>query len=274
MPEGHTVHRTANDFNKHFKGKAVTVDSPQGRFSASAALIDGCRLRGATAVGKQLFLRFDNELTLRIHLGIYGKWRWITAESRADLPEPKGEIRARFIAESGGDARGVVLAELRGPTACELLGKHEVDQVLARLGADPLAADPKGVEFDRFAAKVAKSSKSIGLLLMDQSVISGIGNVYRAEILFRAGVNPHRAGRDLTREQVAEIWRDAVMLLGVGVKTGVMITRDEHLKKDPGKEHRNFVYKREGQPCRVCGHKISIELAAGRKLYWCTSCQR
>lgn len=273
MPEGHTVHRTANDFNKHFKGKLVAVDSPQGRFSTSASLIDGCRLRHATAVGKQLFLRFDNEQTLRIHLGIYGKWRWIFAVSRGDLPEPKGEIRARFTAEGGGEG-GVVLAELRGPTACELLGQHEVDGVLARLGADPLAPDPKGLEFERFAAKVTRSSKAIGLLLMDQSVISGIGNVYRAEILFRAGVNPHRPGRDLTREQLAEIWQDAVMLLAVGVKTGVMITRDEHLKRDPGKEHRNFVYKREGQACRVCGHKITIEIAAGRKLYWCTNCQR
>lgn len=271
MPEGHTVHRTANDFNSKLKGQQVEVDSPQGRFSASASLISGSRLLKATAVGKQLFLRFDNAQTLRIHLGIYGKWRWYTVNSLDELPEPKGEIRARFRAAT---ARGVVLAELRGPTVCELLSEHEVESVLARLGADPLNPDPEGTEFERFASRVMKSSKSIGLLLMDQSVISGIGNVYRAEILFRAGVNPHLPGRDLRREQVAELWRDAVMLLSVGVKRGVMITRDEHLKKDPGKEHRNFVYKREGEPCRVCGHRITIELAASRKLYWCTSCQR
>ncbi|MEY4743452.1 MAG: hypothetical protein RIR34_791, partial [Actinomycetota bacterium] len=64
MPEGHTVHRTANDFNRHFRGKAIRVDSPQGRFSTDAGLIDGHVLKNALAIGKQLFLSFDNGLTL------------------------------------------------------------------------------------------------------------------------------------------------------------------------------------------------------------------
>lgn len=270
MPEGHTVHRTANQFNRHFKGSIVKVDSPQGRFSQSAELVSNTTLKQATAIGKQLFLQFDDGKTVRIHLGIYGKWRWYALDE-AQLPEVRGEVRARFF---GQDSKGVWrLAELRGPTACEVLTSEEVDSVRKRLGADPLNADPQGSEFERFKAKVQKSAKSIGLLLMDQSVISGIGNVYRAEILFRAGLNPHTPGKSLLPSQIEELWRDSVDLLKVGVRTGVMITRDEHLAKDPGKEHRNFVYKREGQPCRVCGTRISIELAAGRKLYWCQGCQ-
>lgn len=267
MPEGHTVHRSAKQFADAFLGKPIRVDSPQGRFSASAALIDGRSLRAARAVGKQLFLEFDNGYTLRIHLGIYGKWRWHSAES---LPVPVGEVRARFWCETDSGFR---LAELRGPTACELLGDEQVNDARQKLGPDPIHPDPRGEELARFIARIQKSKKAVGLLLMDQSVVSGIGNVYRAELLFRAKLNPMTPGSNLSKETLTKLWADAVKLLAVGVRTGVMITRDEFLKKDPGKSNRHFVYKREGQPCRVCATPVSIAILAGRKLYWCANCQ-
>jgi formamidopyrimidine-DNA glycosylase len=108
---------------------------------------------------------------------------------------------------------------------------------------------------------------------MNQEIISGIGNVYRAEILFRAGISPHRLGNSLGETQLKEIWRDSVDLLKVGVKTGFMITRDELRNKKPNKADRNFVYKREGLPCRVCSTNLTIEIMATRKLYWCVGCQ-
>jgi endonuclease-8 len=108
---------------------------------------------------------------------------------------------------------------------------------------------------------------------MNQEVISGIGNVYRAELLFRAGVEPHTPGNQLLREVVEDIWDDSVKLMKVGVKTSYMITRDDLFTKRPSKAERNWVYKREGEPCRVCGTNISIELMAARKLYWCSGCQ-
>lgn len=264
MPEGHTVHRTANDFNRLFAGKAVSIDSPQGRFTADAKLISGRELIKASAVGKQLFLEFDNELFLRIHLGIYGKWQWHLVDY---LPEVVGEVRARFFC-------GSALAELRGPTVCEVIDNHAMQQVLRRLGPDPLNPDKSGKERSRFVSKVRASKKSIGELLMDQSVIAGIGNVYRAEILFRAEIEPHTPGNSLPVETLNDLWVDAVKLLKVGVKTSFMITRDELFTKRPSKAERNWVYKREGQPCRKCGKKIKIELMAGRKLYWCATCQR
>ncbi len=76
MPEGHTVHRTANNFNKLFAGKKLSVDSPQGRFGSDAQLVSDKTLTKAWAVGKQLFLQFGEDTFLRIHLGIYGKWQW------------------------------------------------------------------------------------------------------------------------------------------------------------------------------------------------------
>ena len=264
MPEGHTVHRTANEFNKLFAGEKISVSSPQGRFAAASKLISGQKLVRARAIGKQLFLKFENDLTLRIHLGIYGKWNFSTFEN--EPPTPVGQVRARFIAANK-------IADLRGPTVCEVITKAEVLKVQKRLGPDPLNPDSKGTEEFRFIQRVQKSSSPIGQLLMNQEIISGIGNVYRAEILFRARISPHRLGNTLSEEQLKEIWRDSVDLLKVGVKTGFMITRDELRNKNPNKADRNFVYKREGLPCRVCSTNLTIEIMATRKLYWCVSCQ-
>lgn len=264
MPEGHTVHRTANEFTKLFAGQRITINSPQGRFSSDAKLISGRKLLTAEAIGKQLFLKFDNKLTLRIHLGIYGKWNFTNFENVQ--PAPVGQVRARFASEN-------VVADLRGPTVCELITFEEVIKVKNRLGPDPLNPNPKGIEEQRFIQRVQKSNTPIGQLLMNQEVISGIGNVYRAEILFRAGISPHRQGKSLEEEELREIWRDSVNLLRVGVRTGFMITRDELRNKNPAKSERNFVYKREGLPCRRCGTNLSIEIMATRKLYWCVSCQ-
>jgi endonuclease-8 len=259
MPEGHTVHRTARHFQKAFAGNPVEVWSPQGRFT-DAGLISGSKLIAARAIGKQLFLNFE-PATLRIHLGIYGKWQFGEFE---ELPEPRGLVRARFVS-------GNQFADLRGPTACELLDAQQLSAVEARLGPDPLdiAADA-----ERFINKVAKSKTAIGQLLMDQSVIAGIGNVYRAELLFRAGINPFTAGNLLTREQTLNLWLDAAALMPLGVKTGLMLTREGFLKANTRKEDRYYVYKREGLPCRECGNSISLALMATRKLYWCGNCQR
>jgi len=258
MPEGHTVHRTANHFNKKFAKQEVLVTSPQGRFSDST-LISGTKLVTAKAIGKQLFLFFEPAI-LRIHLGIYGKWQFREFE---DLPEPKGQVRARFI-------NGSQLADLRGPTACDLLSFEQYQQVLDRLGPDPL--DPAS-DKQRFLDKVGKSSVTIGQLLMDQSVISGIGNVYRAELLFRANLNPHTPGKLVPKEIVDAIWEDAVALMPLGVKTGYMLTREGFLTAKTKKIDRYYLYKREGLPCRECGNAISIEILATRKLYFCSHCQ-
>ena len=270
MPEGHTVHRSANEFNRLFAGRPLNLISPQGRFSAGAALVSGQPLEDAKAVGKQLFLHFAGDLTVRIHLGIYGKWQMRELEPdstpASSLPVV-GEVRARFFNQTA-------MADLRGPTVCEVLSPAEVDLVLKRLGPDPINPDSRGVESERFISKVLASKSTIGQLLMNQNVVSGIGNVYRAELLFRAGLDPYLPGNNLTHEQVAALWHDAVKLLKVGVKTGFMITRDELFTKRPTKAERNFVYKREGLPCRVCGHEISIAIMATRKLYWCGFCQR
>jgi endonuclease-8 len=262
MPEGHSVQRTANDFNKKFKGKVLHVDSPQGRFSSEAKLIDGHVFLGAKAIGKQLFLKFDNGLTCRVHLGIYGKWRFVEDLEK----ELYGQVRARFYSNE-------FLADLRGPTICEVIDKKAVKVIENRLGPDPTNTDPRGLQKQKFIERVQASASPIGILLMNQEVISGIGNVYRAEILFRAQISPHALGKSLNVGQIEELWSDSVQLMKVGVATGFMTTREERLKKRTKKADRNYVYKREGQKCLRCGGLVAIELMATRKLYWCTGCQ-
>ncbi len=305
MPEGHSVHRIALQFERDFVGHQVAVSSPQGRFASGAALIDGLTMLESSAVGKHMFLLFEHERWLRIHLGIYGAWDFFgqvsplfdeggavgsigaprlrravhmaeteytrTLELTEWPPEPVGQVRVRLETENS-------LADLRGPMACEVLDEAGVQAVLDRLGPDP-RSDPGHDAEERFVAIVAKKPTPIGLLLMDQSVISGIGNVYRAEMLFRARLNPHTPGRLVPAEVVAALWQDWVHLLDLGVRSGQMLTMDDvdgdgHAKALANVDDRHWVYKREGLPCRVCATNIVLEVIGARKLYWCPTCQK
>ena len=266
MPEGHSIHRVANTFRNDYLESKVKVFSPQGRFESDAKLISGRKLTESTAIGKQLFLGFDNELTLRIHLGIYGKWNFYKVPI-SKAPEVWGAVRARFgVANFSSD--------LRGPTVCEVIDQDAVNLVRKRLGPDPLNPDPTGSEVSKFISKVKKSKAPIGGALMNQAVISGIGNVYRAELLFRAGLHPKTPGDKITEERLLSIWDDAVKLMRIGVKKGVMLTRDDYLTGRVLVADRYFVYKREALPCRVCNKKIVMEEFLARKLYYCPSCQK
>lgn len=266
MPEGHSVHRTANKLAKLFIDSNLKISSPQGRFAEQASLVSGRNLVESSAYGKQLFLSFDNDLSIRVHLGIYGKWNFYDVPL-SQAPEVWGQVRARFGSNEAS-------ADLRGPTVCEVVNYSEVLEVLRRIGPDPLRPDTSGKEVLRFVSKVRGSSTAIGSLLMNQAVISGIGNVYRAELLFRAGLSPHKPGNKVSEQALIGIWDDAVKLMKLGVKTGLMLTRDEFLSAMVPVEDRYYVYKREGLPCRACGKKVKLELFHARKLYWCNSCQR
>ncbi|MDR6613076.1 DNA-formamidopyrimidine glycosylase family protein [Leifsonia sp. 1010] len=323
MPEGHSVHRIARQFAVNFVGHRVSVSSPQGRFAADATRIDGHVMTDAKAVGKQMFLEFDNDLWLRVHLGLYGAWDFagdisidptiasangrmgqtnqrgtdlepvldsagenslhsigaprrtrlrmaesekVEAEITSFPPEPIGQVRVRLLTDTA-------VADLRGPTACEVLDPAQVDAVIAKLGPDPQVDDGQEAE-DRFVSIVRRKPTAIALLLMDQSVVSGIGNVYRAELLFRARQNPHTPGKQVPEETVRALWRDWVHLLRIGVETGQMMTMDDldeqsYRKAMANRDDRHWVYKREGLPCRVCGTNILMEELGGRKLYWC-----
>lgn len=269
MPEGHTLHRLARTLNRRFGAQVIASSSPQGRFSAGAERVDGLVLRRAEAWGKHLFVRFDGlEERVHVHLGLYGKVGLVRLDEDGQADPPVGQVRWRLI---GDDS----VADLRGPTACELLTPDEFAAVLDRLGPDPLRTD---ADPERAWRRISRSRASIAVLLMDQSVVAGIGNVYRAEVLFRHGLDPHMPGRAIDRLTWEALWDDLVHLLKIGVRRGRIDTvRPEHEELLPRRrgraERANYVYRRNGLPCRVCGTEISHQVVAGRNLFWCPGCQ-
>lgn len=333
MPEGHSVHRIARQFNVNFVGQRPAVSSPQGRFAQGAAILDGRTMTDARAVGKQMFLEFEESDWLRVHLGIYGAWDFAgdvrvdpsiqihgftpghsklgqtgeysrpdgsapidrdgedsvasigaprrarvrmaehdseREDQRAFPPEPVGQVRVRLLTDS-------VCADLRGPTACEVLSPEGVNKVLQRLGPDPANSNTPA-ERDRFVDRALAKRTPIGLVLMDQSVLAGIGNVYRAELLFRAGIDPHVPAHSIDRSVLEVLWDDWAALLEVGITVGQMITIDglegegyERALRE--RDERHWVYKLEGTPCKRCGANIALEEMGNRKLYWCPGCQ-
>jgi endonuclease VIII len=265
MPEGHTLHRLAHDLTDAFAGRPVRVSSPQGRFDAEARQLDGQVFEGAQAWGKQLFLEFAGERYVHIHLGLIGKLQLTPYDG--DVPPPVGQVRLRLV---GVDA----VADLRGATACDLIGPAEKAVVHARLGADPLRRDAHP---EQSWQRISTSRAPIGTLLMDQTVIAGVGNVFRAEVLYRHTLSPFRPGHDVTREEWEAIWADLSALLRAGVRRKrIVTTRVEdrpRRTRRPTVEESFYVYRRAGEPCRVCGTEVRTETMQGRNLFWCPTCQ-
>jgi len=267
VPEGHSLHRLARRHQRRFAGTQVRVSSPQGRFS-DAAMIDGRVFRCASAWGKHLFHIYaahdgDVERIVHVHLGLYGSF----TERPVPMPEPRGQVRMRIVGTEWG-------TDLRGPTACEVIDEAQMSAILARLGPDPLRRD---VDPEPAWTRISKSRRAIGALLMDQSVLAGVGNVYRSELLFRHGIDPYRPGRDIDRAEFSAAWDDLVELMKVGVRRGrIIVVRPEHDRGAPPygpRRPRTYVYRRVGEPCRLCGTTIRSAEMEGRNLFWCPTCQ-
>ncbi len=208
---------------------------------------------------------------MHVHLGLYGKLD--LHDGPAPPPVGTGAAAAR-----GGRAPSVV----RRPAGSHRLRpadrRPQRDAIVERLGPDPLRpdADPSRV-WDR----VRRSRGPIGALLMDQTVLAGVGNVYRAEVLFRHRTHPLRPGNTLRRGRLVSMWEDLVVLMGEGVRTGRIDTvHVDHTPEAMGRAARVdahggevYVYRRAGLPCYVCGSTVRTDVLAGRNLFWCPRCQ-
>lgn len=302
MPEGHVIHRQARDLYAAFARQRLEISSPQGRFAAGAQKLDGATLVAARAHGKHLFLGFrdcsssalpavpvlpetagrepvreSGDLMsgwdqasdwLHVHLGLYGKWRWHEFDSVP--PSPVGQVRVRLV----GDSR---VADLSGPNRCELIDGEQAQGVIDRLGPDPL--DPQPGDRERFVTAVRARARAVGELVMDQSVVAGPGNIYRAECLFHVGISPFRAGMKVSRGRLESLWDDLAVNLERGREEGVIVTISDTDKPYPPVEgdeesQRFYVYHRGGRACLRCGARVGEQLMAGRRLFWCPGCQR
>ena len=267
MPEGHTLHRLALLHQRRYAGSPVRLSSPQGRFDIPARQVDGKVLERAEAHGKHLLHVYGPDLTVHVHLGLYGSFE----EHPLPQLDPIGQVRMRMVGPTHW-------TDLRGPNTCELLVDEQVAALHARLGPDPLRAD---ADPERAWRRISRSGSPIAVLLLDQQVLAGVGNVYRAEVLFRHGIHPLTPGRRLTHEQWSAIWQDLVALMRDGVRSGRIDTvRPEHMPEATGRPPRQdrhggevYVYRRTEQPCLICGTPVAGVELGGRNLYWCPTCQ-
>jgi endonuclease VIII len=243
VPEGDSLHRTARRLQA-LVGETLEAETPHPRAAATgvAAQIDGRRLESVEAVGKNLIFRFEGGFVLRNHLRMSGRWA----------------LRERGATRSGrpwlvlrGAAREAVLW---GGSVLELNAR-----AVRRLGPDILARPP---EFDRMIANLRSEhpSRAVGDALLDQRLVAGIGNLWKAESLWHAGVSPWRPLGELRDEELRTVLGEAAKLMSRSVETG--------------REERT-IYRAAGRPCPRCRAAI-VSRGQGddnRTAYWCPTCQ-
>lgn len=262
MPEGHTIHRIALDHSPLLVGRPVAVSSPQGRFASDAQLVDGVVLQEIEAYGKHLFYWWQNGLVGHVHLGLFGKFRVTLGPGPVPVV---GQIRMRLATDAG-------TIDLAGPTDCSIGSADDRDAITARLGPDPLRVDAKP---DHALERMARSAQPIGAVLLDQKVLAGVGNVFRAEALFVNGIHPQRITRTCSPEELRAVWDTIVAMLRQGVVDDRIVTVDRRLVPiPPGKFRRGdttYVYHRE--ICLRCDTPVQTVQLAGRACYFCPTCQ-
>lgn len=266
MPEGHVIHRLARTLTESFGGRPVGVSSPQGRFADEAQMLDGQTFEHADAVGKHLLIDFEPG-TVWIHLGLIGKLLF-----NDQFPQPyPGTLRLRI---DDGEAA----ADLRGPQWCRLVTPAQRAAVVDASGPDPLRTDADPVGAWRVASR---TRRPIAAVLMDQKAFAGVGNIFRAEVLYRHHLDPYLPAAELPREVFDAVWSDLVALMHAALGVGRIDTvADAHSPEATGRPARVdrhggevYVYRRAGLPCHVCGTPIARADLAGRHLYWCPVCQ-
>ena len=258
MPEGHLLHRFAREQSADLAGEALAVSSPQGRFDPTP--VDGRVLERAEAHGKHLLYRFGaspssgaaDAPTVHVHLGMRGLF--LRHPDPSAPPRPSARLRL-----TGTRAAYDLIA----PTRCEVLNPAQTDALLAGLGPDPLQSDAgsPAVE-DEAVRRVRATRAAVGAALLDQAVWAGLGNAWRAELLYLARIDPALPAAALEEEQARRLWREACRLMELGAQHGLVVS-------DPDAPDERWVYKRE--TCRGCGAPVRAWQLGGRTSYACTA---
>lgn len=269
MPEGDALYRIAVGLRPHLLGREVIAATARQPGPRAEKLV-GATVTEVESVGKHLLIRFDSGLELRTHLGMHGSWHRYSPTERWRRPPS----RARLVIEVPGavvvcfDAPTVELFETR---------VEPIHRVLTGLGPDLMAAG-----FDAAAAADAlrrlrdptRADLTIAEALLDQGALAGIGNVYKSEVLFVAGVNPFRFATDLDDAVLAGLIETARRLLLANREGGTRTTTGSGVA-DRRRAGSLWVYGRAGRPCRRCG-RVILDRRHGRlnrRTFWCSGCQ-
>lgn len=255
MPEGHSLHRLARD-QQELTGRRVTASSPQGRFRDGAAAIDGRTVQHVEAYGKHLHVAFDRGPDLHVHLGMQGKWLRLDGV-RPPLPQ----VRLR-LAPSGIDAAWDLIA----PSTCELLSDDAWAALVNGLGPDPLRPD---ADADEAWERLHGYGGPVGAALLDQSVIAGVGNVLRAEVLFAVELHPRQAAASLSRAEFDHLWTTLRAVMAQAVDDGRILTSPlaPEQRSTVAESDARMVYRQDR--CRACGTPVETGDVGGRTAYVC-----
>jgi endonuclease VIII len=237
MPEGDSLHRAARRLQV-LVGEEVDAEAPHPRGAAVAAFVDGRRLVGARAVGKNLLLEFEGDVVVRSHLRMRGRWSVVPSGSKR-VGRPWLVLRGRE--REAVLWNGPVLELERGRTA--------------RLGPDILAQ-----RVDAARLRAVDQRREVGEVLLDQRVVSGIGNMWKAEALWAARVSPWWRLAETPDEELQRVLDEAARLMQASLEGG---------------RPRRAVYRRRGRPCPRCGTPIASRGQGddNRTAYWCPHCQ-
>ena len=267
MAEGDSLVRIARKLEPAMSGRvlvAASAPNPRSTLRQHARRLEGRLVERIETRGKHLLIHLDDGLSLHSHLGMNGGWR---VDDGRGFGKP--DRIAWLLLEMGGDAGEGSGASLRvgqfGGTTLRLVRTVELDRDprLARLGPDILAPD---LDLERAASRLVASPDEVGVALLDQTVVCGIGNIFKSEACFEAGIHPWRPAPSLAGEGSGE--SEAARLLGIArrqmqdaVETG----------RRPGR-----IYKKTGRPCFCCrapGIRSRAQGDDARTTYWCPNCQ-
>lgn len=262
MPEGDTILRAATRMHAALAGRTVTAFRsrlPALALAARRQKVEGSLITAVEARGKHLLVRFSTGAALHSHMGMTGSWHLYRVGSRWRKPEPM----ARVVLEAGD-----VVAVCFVPRVVELLptADEAAHPSLTRLGPDVLA--PARDPAPAVAGLRARGEDAIGTALLDQTALSGVGNIYKSESLFLAGVNPFLPVSALDDRTLTRIVRTAMREMHRSVRDGTGAV-------DGRARGRYWVYRRSGQACRRCGTLITMARQGPmrRSTYWCPRCQ-
>jgi endonuclease-8 len=257
MPEGHTLHRLAGELAE-LVGQEVAATSPQGRFDP--APVDGAVVTDVQAHGKHLIVATSAGLDVHVHLGMRGKWLRFAPVTGPGLKQ----VRLRLATPD-------VAWDLIAPSTCELVDGAGVAALLATLGPDPLRPGADAAEARR---RLQGFRGPVGAALMDQAVLAGVGNVFRAEVLHAGRIAPSRPAAQVTDAEFDDLWARLQVMMAQGVADGRIITVDV----PPGEDRQAVpeagsrrVYKQAA--CYDCGTPVVTATINGRTSYACPRCQ-
>ena len=271
MPELPEVETTLRGIEPHMIGRSVTdviIRTPKLRWPIPAELperLQGQIVRRLQRRAKYLLIRFDHG-TLILHLGMSGSLRILPAGSTVQKHD-----HFELVLDDGQILR------LRDPRRFGAVlwcaGDISRHPLLSQLGPEPLAAEFDGSPLHQ---TIRSRSAAIKLVLMDNKVVVGVGNIYANEALFRAGIRPQMAANRLSLARCRRLVTNLKEVLQEAILLGGSTLRDfVHSDGSSGYFQQNYhVYGRTGEPCRVCGSPIRQLRQGQRSSFYCTQCQR